>query len=128
MPSVAVTYVVDGYVQKRQSALLSARSVPYVPKPSPAFDRAMAQGWETRIDRTRNYYLMRLWGLLSDEECHTVGAHVVSEIRLQMQPGFTLISDISECKPLSKQGTVIVRDSAMAVAKMGALGAMVGTR
>ncbi len=38
---VAVTYVVDGYVQKRQSALLSARSVPYVPRPSRAFDAAM---------------------------------------------------------------------------------------
>jgi iron(III) transport system permease protein len=38
---VAVTYVVDGYVQKRQSALLSARSVPYVPRPSPAYDWAM---------------------------------------------------------------------------------------
>jgi iron(III) transport system permease protein len=39
---VAVTYIVDGYVQKRQSALLSARSVPYVPKPSRGFDWAMA--------------------------------------------------------------------------------------
>jgi iron(III) transport system permease protein len=38
---VAVTYVVDSYVQKRQTALLSARSVPYVPKPSPAYDWAM---------------------------------------------------------------------------------------
>jgi iron(III) transport system permease protein len=33
--------VVDGYVQKRQSALLSARSVPYVPRPSRGFDAAM---------------------------------------------------------------------------------------
>jgi iron(III) transport system permease protein len=39
---VAVTYVVDGYVQKRQSALLTARSVPYSPRPSPAFDWAMS--------------------------------------------------------------------------------------
>ena len=39
---VAVTYVVDGYVQKRQSALLSARSVPFSPKPAPAFDAMMA--------------------------------------------------------------------------------------
>ena len=38
---VAVTYCVDAYVQKRQSALLSARSVPYVPRPSRGFDRAM---------------------------------------------------------------------------------------
>jgi iron(III) transport system permease protein len=38
---VAVTYVVDSYVQKRQTALLSARSVPYVPKPSPAYDWVM---------------------------------------------------------------------------------------
>jgi iron(III) transport system permease protein len=38
---VAVTYVVDSYVQKRQSALLTARSVPYVPRVSPAFDWAM---------------------------------------------------------------------------------------
>jgi iron(III) transport system permease protein len=38
---VAVTYVVDGYVQKRQSALLSARSVPYVPRPSRGFDAFM---------------------------------------------------------------------------------------
>jgi iron(III) transport system permease protein len=39
---VAVTYVVDAYVQKRQSALLSARSVPYVPRPSRGFDLSMA--------------------------------------------------------------------------------------
>ena len=39
---VAVTYVVDAWVHKRQSALLSARSVPYVPRPSRAYDWAMA--------------------------------------------------------------------------------------
>ncbi len=39
---VAVTYGVDAYVQKRQSALLSARSVPYVPRRSRGFDWAMA--------------------------------------------------------------------------------------
>lgn len=39
---VAVTYFVEGYVQKRQSALLSARSVPYVPRPSRGFDWTMA--------------------------------------------------------------------------------------
>jgi iron(III) transport system permease protein len=39
---VAVTYGVDAYVQKRQSALLSARSVPYVPRPSRVFDGTMA--------------------------------------------------------------------------------------
>ncbi|HEX7560437.1 MAG TPA: putative 2-aminoethylphosphonate ABC transporter permease subunit, partial [Usitatibacter sp.] len=39
---VAVTYGVDAYVQKRQSALLSARSVPYVPRRSRRFDWAMA--------------------------------------------------------------------------------------
>ncbi len=38
---VAVTFVADSWVQKRQSALLSARSVPYVPRPAPAFDWAM---------------------------------------------------------------------------------------
>jgi iron(III) transport system permease protein len=38
---VAVTYLADGWVQKRQGALLSARSVPYVPRPAPAFDAAM---------------------------------------------------------------------------------------
>ena len=38
---VAVTYVADAWVQKRQSALLSARSVPYVPRPSRGFDWAM---------------------------------------------------------------------------------------
>ena len=38
---VAVTYVADAWVQKRQGALLSARSVPYVPRPAPAFDWAM---------------------------------------------------------------------------------------
>ncbi len=38
---VAVTYVADNWVQKRQSALLSARSVPLVPRPAPAFDWVM---------------------------------------------------------------------------------------
>jgi iron(III) transport system permease protein len=41
MLPVAVTYVVDAFVQKRQSALLSARSVPYSSRPSPGFDWAM---------------------------------------------------------------------------------------
>src|SRR5688572_3822443 len=31
---VAVTYIADGWVRRRQGALLSARSVPYVPRPS----------------------------------------------------------------------------------------------
>ncbi|HSS27858.1 MAG TPA: putative 2-aminoethylphosphonate ABC transporter permease subunit, partial [Usitatibacter sp.] len=39
---VGVTYAVEAYVQRRQSALLSSRSVPYVPRPSRGFDRAMA--------------------------------------------------------------------------------------
>jgi len=39
---VGVTWLVDGWVQRRQSALLSARSVPYVPRRSKGFDRAMA--------------------------------------------------------------------------------------
>ncbi len=39
---VAVTYAVDTWVQRRQSALLTARSVPYSPRPSRAFDLAMA--------------------------------------------------------------------------------------
>jgi iron(III) transport system permease protein len=38
---VAVTFAADAWVQKRQQALLSARSVPYVPRPSRAFDWAM---------------------------------------------------------------------------------------
>jgi iron(III) transport system permease protein len=38
---VAVTYLADSWVQRRQSALLSARSVPYVPRPSRGFDWAM---------------------------------------------------------------------------------------
>lgn len=38
---VAITYVVDHLVQRRQQAQLTARSVPYVPKPSRGFDIAM---------------------------------------------------------------------------------------
>jgi iron(III) transport system permease protein len=38
---VAITYAVDSWVQRRQSALLTARSVPYSPKPSRGFDLAM---------------------------------------------------------------------------------------
>ena len=38
---VAVTYVADWWVQKRQSALLSARSVPYVPRRAGAYDWTM---------------------------------------------------------------------------------------
>jgi iron(III) transport system permease protein len=36
-----VAFVVDRMVQRKQVALLSARAVPYVPKPSRSFDRAM---------------------------------------------------------------------------------------
>ena len=38
---VAVTFAADSWVQRRQQALLSARSVPYVPRPSRGFDWAM---------------------------------------------------------------------------------------
>lgn len=38
---VAITYVVDLFVQRRQQAQLTARSVPYVAKPSRGFDIAM---------------------------------------------------------------------------------------
>jgi iron(III) transport system permease protein len=38
---VAVTFAADSWVQKRQQALLSARSVPYVPRRSRGFDWAM---------------------------------------------------------------------------------------
>lgn len=38
---VAVTFLVDSWVQKRQSALLTARSVPYAPRRSRGFDWAM---------------------------------------------------------------------------------------
>ena len=38
---VAVTFGADAWVQKRQQALLSARSVPYVPRPSKGFDWLM---------------------------------------------------------------------------------------
>jgi iron(III) transport system permease protein len=37
----AAAFIVDRLVQKKQVALLSARAVPYVPKPSRGFDRAM---------------------------------------------------------------------------------------
>ncbi len=39
---VAITYAVDSWVQRRQSALLTARSVPYTPKPSRGFDWLMS--------------------------------------------------------------------------------------
>lgn len=38
---VALTFAAEKWVQKRQSALLSARSVPYVPRPARGFDWAM---------------------------------------------------------------------------------------
>ncbi len=40
MPAV-VTYAIDWFVQRRQTAVLSARAVPYRPKPAPGFDLAM---------------------------------------------------------------------------------------
>jgi iron(III) transport system permease protein len=36
-----LTFVVDRFVQRRQTSMLTARAVPYVPKKSPAFDAAM---------------------------------------------------------------------------------------
>ena len=40
LPAV-IAFLVDQVVQRRQSALLSARAVPYVPKPDPMVDRLM---------------------------------------------------------------------------------------
>ena len=39
---VFITYIVDMLVQRRQTAQLTARSVPYAPKPARGFDAAMA--------------------------------------------------------------------------------------
>lgn len=36
-----LTFAVDNYVSKRQTAMLTARAVPYRPSPSPVFDRTM---------------------------------------------------------------------------------------
>lgn len=36
-----LTFAVDGYVSRRQTAMLTARAVPYRPKPSPRYDAAM---------------------------------------------------------------------------------------
>ena len=36
-----LTFAVDGYVSRRQTAMLTARAVPYQPKPSPRYDMAM---------------------------------------------------------------------------------------
>ncbi len=36
-----LTFAVDHYVSKRQTAMLTARAVPYSPKPTPAYDRVM---------------------------------------------------------------------------------------
>ena len=36
-----LTFAVDGYVSRRQTAMLTARAVPYSPKPAPAYDAAI---------------------------------------------------------------------------------------
>ena len=36
-----LTFGVDNFVSRRQTAMLTARAVPYAPKPSPAYDRLM---------------------------------------------------------------------------------------
>ncbi len=36
-----LTFAVDGYVSRRQTAMLTARAVPYRPKPAPRYDLAM---------------------------------------------------------------------------------------
>jgi len=36
-----LTFAVDGYVSRRQTAMLTARAVPYSPKPAPKYDAAM---------------------------------------------------------------------------------------
>jgi iron(III) transport system permease protein len=37
----ALTFAVDSYVSRRQTAMLGARAVPHVPKPAPSYDAAM---------------------------------------------------------------------------------------
>jgi iron(III) transport system permease protein len=37
----ALTFAVDSYVSRRQTAMLGARPVPHVPKPAPSYDAAM---------------------------------------------------------------------------------------
>jgi iron(III) transport system permease protein len=41
LPAV-ITFAVDGHVSRRQTAMLTARAVPYSPKPTPTLDHAMS--------------------------------------------------------------------------------------
>ncbi len=56
-----------------------------------------------RIDESKNRFYLTLSGLFSDAEVHEVVEHVIAELK-KMKPGFTILTDISQFRPLTQQG------------------------
>jgi hypothetical protein len=61
---------------------------------------------------------MRLSGLMSDEEIASAAETALKEMREQMKTGFTLITDITDFRPLTQEGRKIVRASVAEFSKL----------
>ena len=70
--------------------------------------------FDLRIDRQKNRLYIKIWGLIEDEELRAGAGRTIKSME-SLRPGFTIVNDISECRPLSQEGVEEVRR----VAEMG---------
>lgn len=64
--------------------------------------------YELRVDQTKNRMYLTLIGAFTDAEVPEVAARCIEALS-SLKPGFTIVTDISRCQPLSQFGVQEVR-------------------
>ena len=73
---------------------------------------------DVKADTTANRVYVTLRGFSSDEEMQSHVSRVASEVR-KLKPGFVMISDISNMKPATPNGTKMLQDIMQLYRKQG---------
>ena len=84
-------------------------------------------GYEVETDRVENRLSLKLEGMLDEETAHEA-AEATIEHAEELRPGFEMINDISEFKPLSQEATDAIERGKRGIAErdVGAVVRVVG--
>ena len=75
--------------------------------------------YEVKIDLKRNRLYMTMKGFFKEEEAKEMADDVIAEVK-KLKPGYTIINDISECKPAQQEAFLQLKRSHEFVAEHGA--------
>jgi hypothetical protein len=74
--------------------------------------------YEVRADRVKNRLYITFTGFFADEIMAEACAKVESESKL-LKPGFSVITDITKCKPATPKGAVTIHETQEYLARHG---------